>query len=450
MLSRRLVANLVAFLVVTLALVAYGVVDLLGNPLEGPTPVSANFPDASGLFPNFSVELNGVDVGTVTGIHLDHTGATVDMAINHGARVPGDVVASIDIANDLGEQVVELTPTHGGTAPPLQAGAVIPVQSNGIPANVGQVVATATRLLEAIPPGDLNRLLGELATALQNRAGDLRTIISAGTTFSREFLRYQRQFTALLANAPPVLDTVSAVGPQLRQALVNTESLVQVLASHRQDLSGLLDNGSQAVDQLDQLVTTQAPNLGCLTHDFADLASNLDQPANLANLSATLSENQLFFGAVEHVAVRGTAQPLVAGQAPNPNQYFLRTRLLLPPASPPADAYVTQAAVPAVRPGAACNTEFGPGAPAATQPGFQPADGGVLVPPSAADAQVHGGGDPATAQTTAADLGRPTADTRPVGGLDLVALVLAGALVLPGLLLAWAARPSRARLRRRG
>ncbi|MHB1584092.1 MAG: hypothetical protein ACYC0E_10115, partial [Acidimicrobiales bacterium] len=68
----------------------------------------------------------------------------------------------------------------------------------------------------------------------------------------------------------------------------------------------------------------------------------------------------------------------------------------------------------------------------------------------AADAQVHGGGDPATAQTTAADLGRPTADTRPVGGLDLVALVLAGALVLPGLLLAWAARPSRARLRRRG
>lgn len=446
MMGRRLVVNLIAFLVVTLALVAYGVVDLLGNPLEGPTPVSADFPDASGLFQNFGVELNGVDVGTVSSIQLTRTGTRVDMDINHGVKVPGDVVASIDIANDLGEQVVELTPTRGGRAPALQAGAVIPVVKNGIPANVGQVVETATNLLQHIPGNDLNQLLGELATALQNRAGDLRTIISAGTTFSQEFLQYQDQFKALLANAPPVLDAVSAVGPQLEQALVNTESLVQVLATHKEDLTGLLDNGSNAVGQLNQLVTTQAPNIGCLLHDASDLASNLDQSTNLANLSATLSENELFFGAVEHVAVKGTAEPLTSDESPDPNQYFLRTRLLIPPATPPGDAYTTQVGLPAVSPGAACSTELGQGVGAASQPGFTPADGGTLDPPTAAEAQVRGGGDAASATETA-DV--RTAFVRPVGRSDLIALVLLGAVILPSLLLAWGARPARRRQRRR-
>ena len=75
---------------------------------------------------------------------------------------------------------------------------------NQVPANVGAVVASATRLLQAIPGNDLNKLIGELATSLSGQAGNLRTLISAGTTFSKEFVAYQQQFTELLANAPPV------------------------------------------------------------------------------------------------------------------------------------------------------------------------------------------------------------------------------------------------------
>ena len=51
--SWRLVVNLLTFLAITAALIDYGVVDLLGNPLRAPTTVSAVFPDASGLDQNF-------------------------------------------------------------------------------------------------------------------------------------------------------------------------------------------------------------------------------------------------------------------------------------------------------------------------------------------------------------------------------------------------------------
>ena len=74
MISRRLIANLIAFFVISALLVGYGVVSLLGNPLRSPTVLTTDFPDASGLYQNFTVELNGVPVGTVGAIRLTSHG----------------------------------------------------------------------------------------------------------------------------------------------------------------------------------------------------------------------------------------------------------------------------------------------------------------------------------------------------------------------------------------
>src|SRR3984885_10982801 len=156
MISRRLLANLIAFFVISALLVGYGVVSLLGNPLRSPTVLTTDFPNASGLNQNSPVELNGVPGGTVGAIRLTSHGTQITMDIHPGTQVPGDVRSSIQIANDLGEQVVDLVPAHGGTAPALRSGDSVPAAPNQIPANVGQVVNAATTLLRAIPAGDLN------------------------------------------------------------------------------------------------------------------------------------------------------------------------------------------------------------------------------------------------------------------------------------------------------
>ena len=110
MMRRRLFINLTVFFALSVALVLYGFISLIGNPLRSPTTVSSVFADASGINPHFAVQLNGVDVGSVTGVHLVANGALVQMAINPGVSVTGTATASVDVANDLGEQVVELTP----------------------------------------------------------------------------------------------------------------------------------------------------------------------------------------------------------------------------------------------------------------------------------------------------------------------------------------------------
>ena len=442
MISKRLIANLVAFFLVSAVLVGYGVVSLLGDPLRSPTVLTTDFPDASGLYQDFEVELNGVPVGTVGGIELTHTGTQVTMDIYPGTKVPDDVRSSIQIANDLGEQVVDLVPSHGGAVPALRSGARVPVAPDQIPANVGQVVAAATRLLQAIPAGNLNKLIGDLATSLQGRAGDIRTLISAGTTFSQEFVAYQKQFIELLANAPTALNTVTAVAPELQQDLVNTSALLQVLVEQKTGLDTLFKEGTSAISQVNQLVSGQSANLGCILHDGADILSNLAQPTNLSNLSQGLAYNQSFFGAINHVAAAGLAKATTSGGASDPNQLFLRTLLEFPPIlSPMPTTYATPNPIPDILPGAGCVTVYGNGVGPATQAGFVPADGGQVVPPTAQESDVElNGAAPVPSTSTAYAV--PTQSKW--------VLVFSGGLLVPILLLAWGARPSRRRARRRG
>jgi virulence factor Mce-like protein len=440
--TRRLLINLVAFFVVSFALVGYGVVNLLGNPLASPTVLTTEFPSASGLYPGFEVELNGVPVGTVSSTALTKTATKVTMSINPGINVPSNVQASVQIANDLGEQVVNLVPKQNTDPHTLQSGANVPAQPNEVPADVGQVVATATKLLRAIPANDLDKLIGELATSLKGNAGNLRTLIDAGTTFSKEFVAYQQQFTELLANAPPSLDAITAVAPELRQDLANTAALVQVLAQQGQTgLHNLLANGSSAFTQINNLLTSQSANIGCFLHDTAGILTNLAQPANLGNLSQGLAYNQFFFGAVNKIAVAGKAVSPTKNSPPDQNQVFLRTRLLLPPIiDEPGQSYASTNQIPDIYPGAGCATVFGNGVGPATQPGFAPAAGGQVVAPTAQEADVELG--------SATQVPVSSASYR-VPGTSLALLLALGGLVVPALFLAWGARPSRRRTRRR-
>ena len=441
MINRRLIINLIAFFVVSFVLVVYGIVNLLGDPLQSPTTLTTQFADASGLYSGFEVELNGVPVGTVTSTALTANATKVTMRINPGTKVPDDVQSSVQIANDLGEQVVNLVPSRGGAVPALKSGADVPAAPDQVPANVGAVVASATRLLKAIPAGNLNKLIGELATSLAGQAGNLRTLISAGTTFSKEFVAYQQQFTELLANAPPSLDAITAVAPQLRQDVANTAALVQVLAQQKTGFHNLLTSGSSAFNAVDSLLTSQSANLGCVLHDSADILSNVAQPTNLTNLSQGLAYNTYFFGAVENIAVQGLAKPTTSGASAT-NQTFLRTRLLFPPVlDQQAQSYSSANTIPDTLPGAGCVTAFGNGVGAATQPGFTPAAGGHVVAPSAQQADVEVASSSPVGQVASASYREPA---------NREGMLLAlGGLVVPALFLAWGARPSRRRTRRR-
>jgi len=79
------------------------------GPAGGYT-IYADFSKASGLEPGSLVEVAGVQVGQVTGIHLVGTRARVSLTLRDDVRLPDDAIASIQTKGLLGGQYLLISP----------------------------------------------------------------------------------------------------------------------------------------------------------------------------------------------------------------------------------------------------------------------------------------------------------------------------------------------------
>jgi phospholipid/cholesterol/gamma-HCH transport system substrate-binding protein len=82
--------------------------------------VRATFSNVAGLRVGTSVEIAGVDVGWVEGIHLKDYQAVVAFRIKDEVQLPEDSIASIRTKGLIGEQFVRISP--GGAERNLQPG----------------------------------------------------------------------------------------------------------------------------------------------------------------------------------------------------------------------------------------------------------------------------------------------------------------------------------------
>lgn len=401
MIQRRVVVNLVVFFGLTGLLIVYGFFTLVHNPLSRPLTVYSYIDDTGGVRSGFTVAMRGIPIGHVRGLTLANAPdpprqptrrkVRIALAIDGGVSVPSDAEVQVERANPLGEQEVDLITRTGSTAPPARNGAVLAPTSTPTPPDVGQVVAAADQLFSAVPTADLETVVHELAVAFDGRAQDVRDIVDESIVLSHNTLAYQDAFRRLLAAAPPVLDTVASVGPQLHDALVNTETLLDLLNQRKGDIVNLFHTSTAFADAANQFIADNTPNLACLTKDLGDLGANVGSNPNYANLDATLKLNQFFFGPINAITPVGPAksitnvqgQPLPGSPARN-NQTWFRVRQLLPPQQPSADAYAHPHEIPDTYPGAACLSVFGRGVPAGHQANpAPPVENGKVIPPPA-------------------------------------------------------------------
>jgi phospholipid/cholesterol/gamma-HCH transport system substrate-binding protein len=84
----------------------------------------ADFSNVGGLKPGATVEIAGVEVGTVKNMRLDKDyQALVAFNIDKGVKIQEDAIASIKTKGLIGEQFVQITP--GGSETNLPAGGKI-------------------------------------------------------------------------------------------------------------------------------------------------------------------------------------------------------------------------------------------------------------------------------------------------------------------------------------
>jgi phospholipid/cholesterol/gamma-HCH transport system substrate-binding protein len=132
------------------------------------------FPSATGLLVGAPVRLSGVQVGTVTGVHLPtdpgEAGIEVEIGIDpvYAGRVRGDSRAALRILQFLtNEKYVEIVP-GSPDEPPLEAGARIPrlvemgvvERGEAIAENLGEVTISLKNILARLEAGE--GLLGQM------------------------------------------------------------------------------------------------------------------------------------------------------------------------------------------------------------------------------------------------------------------------------------------------
>ena len=231
---------------------------------SGPSPyvVRAEFADAEGLQPDFSVRDQGVVVGNVASVSLtgsDRAMVTLDLDRSI-APIGAGATASINPSNLLGEKYVELDP--GDVDHPQPSGTLIPLSRTSEAPELDQV-------LDAFDPDTRQAtavFLAEEGDALLGRGQSLGTVLSDLPSS----LQSARQFVSGLASDNQALgrlidesdQILAAAAPQrtaLGRLVSSADGAFSTLASRQGALAQTISGAPATLAQLRQtLVSLQS------------------------------------------------------------------------------------------------------------------------------------------------------------------------------------------------
>lgn len=178
------------------------------------TDISMVVADVNGLVVGSKVLLRGAPIGAVNRIESAVDGATVDFYIGDGFHVPVDSDVRIENLSALGETYLSLVPrTQGG--PTLRNGHRIAAESVIAPASVSELATSVVRVLNQLDPGALERIVGELDTALPDANSVLPNLSRTSRLLRNTAADMNGRGRELLDNFQILLGNAGWLGPVL-------------------------------------------------------------------------------------------------------------------------------------------------------------------------------------------------------------------------------------------
>jgi phospholipid/cholesterol/gamma-HCH transport system substrate-binding protein len=330
---------------------------------EGSYTIKAELPDVDNIDRNSRVRVGDVTVGSVSDIQRQDWHAVLTMQIDGDVDLPANATATIGQTSLLGSLHIELAPPTG-VAPEgkLVDGAVIPLAASGGYPTTEQTLAAVSVLLNGGGIGQLQDIIGTLATAFNGREDDLRSLVGEIDRFVG-YLNDQtgdiiaaadslNRLAGQIAEQKPVLDKALTTLPKAlqvvrdqRQHLVDAlhalgqfsalasdsvnqtkESFVKILQSLGPVLKSLADAGPALTRSLDFFTTFPFPRPTLnkwLRGDYANLTAVID--LTLSRLDAGLLTGTFLEGELTELELQWGR---TIGQMPSP--YTARNPLIAP------------------------------------------------------------------------------------------------------------------------
>lgn len=209
-------------------MIAFGVsyVGALGVRVGLPsdrTDLSMTVADVNGLVVGSKVLLRGASIGAVSRIESAVGGATVDFYIGNGFQVPVDSDIRLENLSALGESYLSLVPrTEGG--PMLRNGQRIATESVTAPPAISELATSVVRVLNQLDPGALERIVGEVDTALPDANSVLPNLARTSRLLRNTAVDMHGRGRELLDNFQTLLGNSGWLGPVLADLTFQIDS----------------------------------------------------------------------------------------------------------------------------------------------------------------------------------------------------------------------------------
>ena len=288
--SRHLVATVSMVLV---GLVAGGCSTITGS--DTPTyDLTVHFDRAVSLYPESSVQVLGLDAGTITAVEPEGDTVRVELRVDADVPLPADVKAAVVPLSLIGERNVVLFPAWTPGTDRAQDGDTIPVERTEIPVEPDEALQAFTDLARGIEPDEVARLVTEGAEALDGKGDLLNDALAELGDLSLLIGREDDSLVEVAENLDQLAATLNTREDQLGRVLDGFASATGVLADERAEIEELLRGLGRLADVGNDFLSVHESDL---PEDLAQLSrlarsgeANLEAVAQLVRALAANSE----------------------------------------------------------------------------------------------------------------------------------------------------------------
>ncbi|WP_063037044.1 MCE family protein [Nocardia pseudovaccinii] len=250
----------------------------------GDKTIHAEFAQAAGLRSGASVDVSGIEVGSVSAVRLDGAKVVVDLKVRKDLRLGPDASAAIKMTTILGKLHVELVPGNGKGLPDNR----IPLKQTSVPYNLGKVIRdpnykSSFERIERLDPAKLRQSLDvlsqqmgdspQLTVEALNSIGALAKVINDRRDEVDTLLKSMDQVAELASDNRNSVLLLLTRGEAIGNAVALRQNLLKQLLDNVASLSRLLqDMGLENQDQLGPLIQ----NLNTMSEGLEKNRDNLD------------------------------------------------------------------------------------------------------------------------------------------------------------------------------
>lgn len=249
--------------------------------------------DRSGLVmdPGAKVQLNGVEIGRVSGIQQAGSTSRLSLDIDSSRfdLLSANTTAEIKASTAFGAKYVALTTRQDPNQRRLAAGSE--VASSNVTAEINTVFENLTSVMHHVDPAKLNSALGAVAEGLRGRGDQLgETMVEADSVLTR-LNPVLPQLQNDLRDSATVVNTYADVAPTLMDLLKFASTTSDSIVDREDELDSMLaaaitfgNEGAALTNDLEdgltdsmrllvpttELLSKYSPALPCLLHQTVD------------------------------------------------------------------------------------------------------------------------------------------------------------------------------------